>query len=133
MDSFSRRLASRRRLWWARPRPSQPRAIPELLHRLRERRTFRSRDDPLEAWLCCGFWPRTLVNKWNGREFAARHGCALPALYWWGSNPARAPIESLPSRFVVRPVFGTDRRGVLVVAEGRELLRDQPLSPSDVR
>jgi TupA-like ATPgrasp len=133
-QSFSQRIALRSQLWWERPRwRDGPRAYRQALHRLRELRTFRSRDDPDEAWRCCEFWPRTLLNKWNGREFAARHGCAVPALYWWGSDPRRAPIESLPSRFVVRPVFGTDRRGVLVVAEGRELLRDEPTSKPAVR
>jgi hypothetical protein len=103
------------------------------IHRRREGRTFRHRLDPDEFWRCCAAWPRTLINKWNGREFAERHGCLVPELYWWGSDPARAPIESLPDHFVVRPVFGTVRRGVQVVADGWELLRNQPASAAEVR
>jgi hypothetical protein len=74
------------------------------------------------AWHCCEFWQRTLFDKWNGREFAARHGCAVAELYWHGSSSARPPLDSLPSRFVVRPMIGSNGRGVLVVADGRELI-----------
>jgi hypothetical protein len=133
VETYSERIALRNRLWWDRPRPTELRACREAIHRLRERRAFRSRDDPDEAWRCCEFWPRTLLNKWNAREFAAKHGCSLPELYWRGSDRSKAPIESLPSQFVVRPVFGSGRRGVLVVAEGRELLRDEPASRSEIR
>jgi teichuronopeptide biosynthesis TupA-like protein len=128
---FSDRIATRRRLWWEVPPP--PRGLGEVVHRVRERRARRSRHDPAEAWRCCRLWPRTVINKWNGREFAARHGCDLPALYWAGSSRRRAPLESLPDSFVIRPVFGASRRGVAVVAQNRELLRDAPTSPAELR
>jgi hypothetical protein len=131
--TYTQRIALRRRLWWDQPPWTDVRAYPETIHRLREHRTFRHRDDPDDSWKCCAFWPRTLVNKWNGREFAARHGCELAELYWRGTDPVAAPIESLPSQYVVRPVFGTMRRGVLVVVDGEELLRHGPASVSDVR
>jgi TupA-like ATPgrasp len=130
--SFSERLAARQRLWWEMPSPARRGALGEVIHRLHERRAFRSREDPDESWRCCASWPRTLVNKWNGREFAARHGCRLPTLYWSGRPLDRPPLESLPGRFVVRPVFGAGRRGVLVVAEGRELLRQEPATARDL-
>jgi hypothetical protein len=133
LETFSQRLASRNRLWWDWPAWSEWRASREMIHRLRERRTFRSRDQPDQAWRCCRFWPRTLLNKWNGREFAAKHGCALPELYWVGSDASAAPIETLPSQFVVRPVFGTGRQGVRVVADETELLRNEPASGPEVR
>jgi hypothetical protein len=129
--TFSERIAARRQLWWELPQP--PRGAGEVAHRLRERRARRSRHDPAEAWRCCRFWPRTVINKWNGREFAARHGCDIPALYWSGSSRRRAPLETLPESFVIRPVFGASRRGVEVVAQNRELLRDAPTSPADLR
>jgi teichuronopeptide biosynthesis TupA-like protein len=94
----------------------------DAAHRLVERRAFRSRHDPDDVWRCCAAWPRTLMNKWNGREFAARNGCELPELYWTGSDHEHAPLESLPGAFVIRPVFGAMKRGVAVVADGRELL-----------
>src|SRR5205807_6454026 len=98
------------------------RPLRDALHRLRERRAFRDRDDRGEQWRCCDRWPRTLMNKWNGREFAARHGCPLPELYWRGSDPRAAPLESPPDRFVIRPVFGAGRRGAMVVVDGEERL-----------
>jgi TupA-like ATPgrasp len=132
-EAFSRRLARRHRLWWERPRLRNGRTLADAAHRLRERREFRRRDDPAEVWRCCAAWQRTLMNKWNGREFAAAHGCSVPALYWSGSDHARAPLDSLPSRFVIRPVFGTMRRGVAVVVDGRELLYGGRASQSGLR
>lgn len=121
---FSRRIARRRHLWWGEwPRWRALRTYRDTLHRGRERYTYRRRDDPDDAWRCCAFWQRTLVGKWNGREFAARHGCRLPALYWCGYAPTGLSRLTLPDAFVVRPLFGTTRRGVYVVAHGRELLR----------
>jgi hypothetical protein len=113
-QTFSERLRNRQRQWWE--------ARSGALHRLRERRTFRSREDPAEDWRCCEFWQRTVINKWNAREFAARHGCALPELYWSGADLSEAPLESLPSRFVIRPMFGANKEGVAVMVEGSELL-----------
>jgi hypothetical protein len=88
---------------------------------------MRSRDDPDEVWRCCPFWPRTLVNKWNAREFAARHGCELPELYWTGGPLTAPPLESLPDHYVVRPYWGAGRRGVLAMSAGRELLSGEPV------
>ena len=42
-------------------------------------------------------------------------------------------MNALPSRFVLRSVWGASRRGVYVVADGRDLLRDQPFSVTDLR
>ncbi|MFI5403795.1 MAG: ATP-grasp fold amidoligase family protein [Planctomycetota bacterium] len=103
------------------------------MHRLRERHTFRKAADPESVWRCCEHWQRTLVNKWNGREFARKHGARLPELYWRGRRIRKIPFESLPPRFVIRPVWGTLRRGVHVVADGRELLRDEPAAPSELK
>jgi TupA-like ATPgrasp len=130
--TFSERLATRSRLWWGAPWPGGRRPG-DALHRLGERRARRSREDPDDAWRCCDFWPRTVVDKWNGREFAARHGCRLPELYWWGGPLSRPPLRSLPSRFVVRPVMGTDHRGVLVVVDGTELLRRESATTAELR
>lgn len=131
---FSRRLRRRHELWWGRPRGlSDWRRAPDVLHRLAERRRFRSRNDPDEAWHCCEYWQRTLINKWNSREFVARHGVPQPELYWCGRSLWKLPVRSLPARFVVRPVFGRKRRGVYVVANGRELLRKESLGAEALR
>jgi len=133
-ELFSARIARRLGLWWGRwPRWREPRTYRDAVHRLRERYTCRRRDDPEEAWRCCEFWQRTLIGKWNGREFAARHGCRIPELYWCGYAPAKLYLAPLPDAFVVRPLWGAVRRGVYVVADGQELLRKQPASASEFR
>ncbi|HKJ35321.1 MAG TPA: ATP-grasp fold amidoligase family protein [Solirubrobacterales bacterium] len=130
--TFTERLGRRRELWWDPPWPWRDRTLRDAAHRLRERRVFRTRDEADAAWRCCAAWPRTLLNKWNGREFAARHGCEVPDLLWFGSDHDEAPLESLPDRFVIRPAFGANRRGVSVVVDGTELLGDHPVTPSDL-
>ena len=132
--TFSERLRARRALWWGRPfHWSHLQSYREALHRTRERYTARSRDDPDAAWQCCPHWPRTLVNKWNSREFAQKHGCRVPALYWHGRRVAQIPFATLPAQYVIRPVWGTAAAGVYVVADGQELLRGVPVTAADIR
>ena len=69
---FSARLAKRQELWWGKPfRWGHVHGYRDALHRTRERFALRSRSEPDAAWQCCPQWPRTLVNKWNSREFCA--------------------------------------------------------------
>jgi hypothetical protein len=125
-ETFSERLLRRQREWWGRPR------LRDAPHRWRESRARRSRDDPDEAWRCCERWQRTLCNKWNGREFAVRNGLDVPALLWSGGPIEQVPLDALPASYVIKPEWGGGRRGVLVVAEGRELLRGPAGSPGRV-
>jgi hypothetical protein len=83
--------------------------------------TYMSRDDPLEKWHCCDLWQRKLANKWNSREFAVKHGCRVPELYWSGRNVGRIPFDSLPDRYVLRPVVGHSNKGVFVMVNGVNL------------
>lgn len=133
--TFSERLVHRLSTWWGVPPPpwTDGRAQRDRLHRLRERYTFRNRNDPTTTWRCCAYWQRTVVNKWNGREFAAKHGCPAATLYWSGRRLNALPFDTLPSHFVIRPVWGASRVGVYVVAEGHELLRQESASPSALR
>jgi hypothetical protein len=132
--SFTARIRRRRRLWWRRPRAAGDwRFVGEAPHRLRERYAVRRQDDPESAWRCCALWQRTLIDKWNAREFAARHGCKVPALYWRARLPSRRLFAALPSHFVIRPTWGAHRKGVHVVADGRELLSGAPFSAAAVR
>jgi teichuronopeptide biosynthesis TupA-like protein len=125
--AFSDRLLKRWALWWRRPfRWSSADSYRDACHRLHERFTLRSRSEPDIVWRCCPYWPRTLVNKWNSREFAQKHGCRVPELYWHGRQIAKIPFASLPTRYVVRPVWGAAQSGVHVVADGKELLRKLP-------
>lgn len=124
---YSERIARRRRVWWQAPRPGGERPVSDALHRLAERRSVRRRDDPDPAWHCCANWQRTLLDKRNAREFAARHGCELPGLLWRGRSLRQAPLDRFPDAFVVRPARGLGTRGVLVVDHGRNLLDGQPV------
>lgn len=133
LDSFAARLERRDRLWWGLPRLGDPASWWRGLHREREWRTFRGRSEPETAWRCCEHWPRSLVNKWNGREYASRHGLQVPALYWRRSPRGPLPFEQLPPHFVVRGLRGHGRNHVLVVAAGRELLRGEEVSPETLR
>lgn len=125
--TFTERIQRRLRLWWGHPRQRGDWRVTHYTpHQLRERYSRRRREDPEEAWRCCAYWPRTLVNKWNSREFVVKHGCPVPALYWCARMPSAAQVRSLPPQFVLRPVLGTGDQGVFVVADGRNLLTNEP-------
>ncbi len=132
--TFTERIQRRLRLWWDYPpQPGDWRVRHYAPHRLRERYSRRRRDESATAWRCCQYWQRTLINKWNSREFVLKHGCPVPALYWCVRVPSAARLRSLPSRFVLRPVLGTDDQGVFVVANGRNLLTSERFSTAALR
>ena len=54
-------------------------------------------------------------------------------MYWRARMPSQRLLRRLPAHFVIRPIGGTARRGVFVVANGRELLRNAPFAGADVR
>ncbi len=123
---FSERLQTRARLWWGKPQKWRNcDSYRHLLHRIKENHSLRDRNDPVDRWRCCEFWQRVLSNKWNAREFATRHGCRVPMLFWYGRRVGGLPIESLPEHFVIRPIWGDSCRGVYVFAGERELLRQR--------
>ena len=84
VPTFSERLAMRRRLWWDRPAWRGGQGLGDAVHWLKDKHAFRTREDPAETWRCCPYWQRTLIQKWNSREFASKHGCRVPELYWSG-------------------------------------------------
>ena len=131
---FWDRLVMRRELWWGQPfRWGHAHSYRDALHRTCERFAVRSRTDPDTAWRCCPHWPRTLLNKWNSREFAQKHGCRVPALYWHGRQIAKIPYASLPPQYVIRPVWGAVTSGVHAVVDGQELLGKLPGTAADIR
>ena len=131
---FSNRLLKRREVWWGRPfRWSCVGSYGDAVHRTRERFALRSRNEPDAAWRCCPHWQRTLMSKWNGREFVQKHGGRVPELYWYGRSIADIPFASLPARYVVRPLWGGGQRNVHVVVDGLDLLNDTSAAASVVR
>ncbi len=133
MTSFSERIRTRQRLWWGNPNRWRRRdTYRHLLHRFNEHRVLRRHDDPESLWHCCELWQRTLHNKWNAREFARKHGCRVPALYWCGRRIGALRFDSLPGHFVIRPTWGTGRGGVHVMADGRDLLHERAYTPEQL-
>ena len=130
---FEDRIRKRWQLWWGPPRWHRPLELADRLHRWKECRTLRDSSDPEGTWRCCRFWQRSLLNKWNSREFAKRHGCRVPALYWSGRSVSRTPLDDLPDSFVIRPSFGTNREGVYVMTGGVDLLTGEPHTRAGLR
>jgi hypothetical protein len=131
---FSERIRVRQGLWWAKPNKWLNReSYRHPFHRFKETHLLRSKDDPEHKWRCCGLWQRALNNKWNAREFAQRYGYRVPALYWYGRRAGALPLDSLPTHFVIRPAWGTARKGVYVLAHDRDLLHDRAYSKDELR
>ena len=62
-----------------------------------------------------------------------RRGTLLSALAWRADGRlAAARLRLLPPAFVIRPLWGTSRHGVFVVARGRDLLRGAAFSVSEL-
>lgn len=129
MMTFTERLVRRRDAWFF---PSRGWWVPQraaaIVHRRNERWHFRRYTDPDSAWRCCDCWQRTLVSKWNSREFALKHGCRVPKLYWFGRDIDQMPVESFPEQFVIRPILGHTRQGVYVVDGNWEWMRNRNFS-----
>jgi hypothetical protein len=102
-------------------------------HRAGEMQVLRRRTDPDHVWRFCRYWQRTLLNKFNSREFVQRYGCHVPALYWHGRHVAELPIESLPDCYVIRPVIGSASERVYTVIDGHELMSDTRLAKTELR
>ncbi len=132
--AYSERIARRLEVWWQKPRNYRdPRTYTDYLHQLRERNTFRSRFDSDESWRCCACWPRSLINKWNSREFALKNECRVPELYWYGRDLRHVPFQSLPDRYVIRQTFGSGKERVYVFCGGREVTKGRQVSEDEVR
>ena len=130
---FSERIEKRLALWWGVRRLGRFYSPRDSLHRLKERYTRRSKDDVESKWRCCEFWQRSLHYKWNAREFAEKHGCQIPQLYWFGKAISRLDFDSLPDYYVIKPVSGWSRNDVYVMAAGVDLLTDGPYTKTQLR
>jgi hypothetical protein len=140
--SFSERLRRRAALWWG---PTGPWWTPRgfrlrvhrrglrRVHRTGEMQVLRYRTSPEHVWRFCRYWQRTLLNKFNSREFVQRYGFRVPALYWHGRHLSELPIDSLPDCYVIRPVIGASSRRVFTVMDGRELMSDTRVGKSELR
>lgn len=127
VPSFCQRLAHRRRIWWGTwEQWAEWRTYRDIVHRFGEWHSLRHRDDPESLWQCCPSWQRSVVQKWNGREYVARFGLESAKLYWRGRSFQRLPLEDMPPRYVIRSVMGQGRKRVWVIVDGVEILRREP-------
>jgi hypothetical protein len=100
---------------------------------MRERLSRRRYTDPDDRWRCCALWQRSLSNKWNGREFARKHGCRVPTLYWYGRRVARLPFDALPSRYVIKSAFGKSGERVHVMRGDTDALHRVSYTAAELR
>ena len=128
---FIRRLDKRLHLWYGPLGPRwTPRGFLGRFHRMglkkmvyrRKELIMRDRNDPDRVWRFCRYWQRTLINKWNSREFAVKHACQVPEIYWCGCDLGQLPIDSIPDHYVIQPIFGDTCNGVYLVADGHDYM-----------
>lgn len=129
---FSQRIQARHDKWYPARTPWWPKRINPLHVGMEFRAVMRASDSDAK-WQCCEFWQRKLFNKWNIREFAKKHGCRVPKLYWHGRDLATLDFDSLPQHFVIRATRGTSRKKTLVMAEGVNLLENRHYSNDQLR
>lgn len=107
---FSKRLKQRHSTFWQSPDA-------QLV-----RNTIMHASDPIEKWRDVAYWQRKLSNKKNAREFAKKHGCKVPVLYWWGRDINEIDFNNLPDQFVLKPTIGHSSKHVYVMNKGVNLL-----------
>jgi hypothetical protein len=85
------------------------------------RNTKMTKEDHLERWQDIPNWQRKLSNKHNAREFAHKHGCNLPELYWKGTDIDSIDFSTLPTNYVIRPTTGHCSSLVFLMKDGLNL------------
>jgi hypothetical protein len=130
---FSARIKHRYKTWWGAIESPGLAGQRTRFHQFKERLTYLDKSADEARWHCCEHWQRRLANKWNSRQFAEKHGCRVPDLYWSGRMVRRAPLESLPKHFVIRPIYGKARSGVYVMDGDVDLLSDASYSKDQLR
>ena len=92
------------------------------------RNTIIGVNDPIEKLKDADNWQRKLSNKYNSREFAKKHGCKVPELYWRGRDINKIPMNDLPKQFVIRPTIGHSCNHVFLINDEVNLMDRQVYS-----
>ncbi len=96
------------------------------------RRTPMNPNIPLAEWQQVAHWQRRLSNKYNSREFAKKHGCRVPELYWYGTDTSQINFGALPAQYVIRPTIGHSCQSVFLMDGTKNLLDAKDYSPQDI-
>ncbi len=88
------------------------------------RNTSMNAYDPFDKWKDVENWQRKLSNKDNAREFAKKHGCKVPELYWRGRDINKLDFNNLPARFVLKPTIGHSSKLVFLMNDNLNLMKN---------
>ncbi|WP_242916175.1 ATP-grasp fold amidoligase family protein [Pontibacter liquoris] len=89
--------------------------------------------DPLEKWQDVAHWQRKLSNKYNAREFASKHGCRVPALFWRGREVNMIDFDALPPQYVIRPTIGHSSQKVFLMDGAVNLMDNRSYTPDHLK
>lgn len=118
---FTKRIKSRHEIFW---KDANAETI---------RNSKMSKDDHLEKWRDIPHWQRKLSNKFNAREFAHKHGCKLPELYWKGADVDNINFTALPANYVIRPTTGHCSSLVFLMRDGLNLFDRKSYTSEQIR
>lgn len=96
------------------------------------RNTLTNATAPLEQWKDVKNWQRKLSNKYNAREFAKKHNCKVPDLYWKGRNYDTNNFAELPLNYVIRPTSGHSLQCVFLFSNSTNLLDEKTYIKEDI-
>ncbi|PRC94352.1 ATP-grasp fold amidoligase family protein [Solimicrobium silvestre] len=94
---------------------------------------LRTRFDDFAHWKCCPQWHRKLSHKLNAKEFAAKCGVRVANLYWYGTDPAAIPFDTLPTSYVIKLSNGANSEQVIPVRNGTfDVLKERHISHTTI-
>jgi hypothetical protein len=120
-QSFSDRIKKRHKIFWKAPNA-------EIV-----RNTIMDATDPIEKWKDVKNWQRKLSNKYNSREFAAKHNCKVAALYWKGRDYDSIDFDNLPDHYVIRPTIGHSSGLVFLMSHSTNLMDGKTYTKEDIK
>jgi hypothetical protein len=96
------------------------------------RNTLMDAAAPGEKWKDVKNWQRKLSNKYNAREFAKKHNCKVPELYWKGRDSNNINFDALPKNYVIRPTTGHSLHCVFLFSDSINLMNGKTYIKEDV-
>ncbi len=118
---FSERIKKRNKIFWKAPNA-------EVI-----RNTKMDASDPIEKWEDVNNWQRKLSNKYNSREFAAKHNCKVAKLYWKGRDYSSVNFDNLPDHYVIRPTIGHSSGLVFLMDNSINLMDEITYAKEEIR